>query len=165
MPTSFVVKNGSRILLRFSSGMPQPVSAMRIATWLRVVQLRRDDDLALRLDGLRGIRDDVEEHLVDLRRRAFDLGNLAVELADGGFVLDDVLRDHQRLVEAGVDVEARDRRAVEPAEVLQALRHLRELAQARDAVAREVLNFLDGGFELASRSSTFTSRSAPTNLV
>ena len=113
-----------------------------------IVQLRLDDDLALRLDGLGRVRDDVEEHLVDLRRRALDLGKLAVELVDRRFVLDDVLRDDQRLVEAGVDVEARDRRAVEAAEVLQALRHLRQLAKSRDAVAREVLNFLDRGFEL-----------------
>jgi hypothetical protein len=41
---------------------------------LRVVELRLDGDLALPLDGLGGIRDDVQEHLVDLRRRAFDLG-------------------------------------------------------------------------------------------
>ena len=148
MPTSFVVKNGSRILLRFSSGMPQPVSEMRIATWFGscsfvsmtispcvsmacaafVMMLR---NTWLICDG---------EHC--------DLGDLAVELADGGLVLDDVLRDHQRLVEAGVDVEARDRRAVEAAEILQALRHLRELAQARDAVAREVLDLLDRGVEL-----------------
>ena len=63
-------------------------------------------------------------------------------------MLDDVLRDDQRLVETGVHVEARDRRAVEAAEVLQALRHLGELAQARDAVAREVLDLLDRGIEL-----------------
>ena len=44
--------------------------------------------------------------------------------------------------------KARDRRAVEPAEVLQALRHLGELAEARDAVAGEVLDLLDRGIEL-----------------
>src|SRR5690606_26163245 len=115
---------------------------------VRAHTLRRDDDLALVLDRLRRVRQKVQEYLVDLRRRALDLGNVAVELAHLGLVLDDVPRDRQRLVEPRVHVEARDRRAVETAEVLEALRHIGQVLEAFDAVPREVLGLLEEGLEI-----------------
>ncbi len=115
---------------------------------LGIVNLGGDDYLALLVNGLCGICDDVQKDLIDLRGRALDLRQLPIELANVSLVLQGVSCNQERLVETGVDIEARDRRPVQTAEVFEALGHLGQLGQAFDAVPGQVPGLLEAGFDL-----------------
>ena len=72
LPTSLVVKNGSKIRLRIASGMPPPVSPMLTTAKPSSTQRPHGDQSlvggALHLvgDGVRGVDDEIQHHLVDL---------------------------------------------------------------------------------------------------
>ncbi len=149
VPTSLVVKNGSRILLRFSSGMPQPVSSMRIATWFGSYSARRDRDRALGLDRLGGVRDDVQEHLVDLRRRALDLRAAGRSTSRPWLCASrcssrSPASCRDRAFTSKLAIGARSRRLKSFRLCAISVRSFK----TRDAVAREVLDLLDRGLEL-----------------
>ena len=85
-PTALVVKNGSKICGKISSGMPQPLSATSIDDFA-VPCLGRDRDPAVgamgRLDRLHGVDQQVQEDLVELRGRAAHQRQVAEALLDG----------------------------------------------------------------------------------
>ena len=112
-----------------------------------------DYDALAVLGGLGGVRQQVEEHLVHLRGRAGDARQLA-ELAPQRAVLQLVLRDADRALDALVQVEIRDLAAVEPAEVLEVADHLRDLADAENAVLHQALDLGERG-AAAQRGETF----------
>ena len=72
-PTSLVVKNGSKMRARMSSGMPPPVSGcdhhVSPSTRVLTVILPRAAVLPDRVgDGMRRVHDEIQHHLVDLSR-------------------------------------------------------------------------------------------------
>src|SRR5581483_6890536 len=96
------------------------------------------------VDRLGGVRDDVQEHLIDLRRRAGDEGNLAVFLDDLNLALQHGLGELQYVVEPFVKVEPGDPLAIETAEVLQVQHQLADLIEPAQAAREKVFHFLDG---------------------
>ena len=92
-PTSLVVKNGSKMRARMSSGMPPPVSPMAMTTSF-AFDARAHGDLAARAasldrvgDGVRRIHHEIQHDLVDLAAVAGHGRKLAVV----GFHIRDVL--------------------------------------------------------------------------
>ena len=90
--------------------------------------------------GLRGVGDQVQENLVDLRGRARDVWHLAVVLANLDVVLEQVARQQQRAVEARLDREVGDALAVQTAEVLQVEHNLRDLLDAVHAIVEQAVH-------------------------
>ena len=79
LPTSLVVKNGSKMRSRFSCGIPQPLSAKRISDG--VASDRGGDRdapgrgvLAGGMDGMCRVDDEIHEHLIQLADVAHHLG-------------------------------------------------------------------------------------------
>ena len=71
-------------------------------------------------------------------------GTSSKPLFDDDAVLQQVARDQQRFLDAFAHVEPIFGRAIEPAEVLQALHELADLVQTFGAVLREPDDFVDG---------------------
>ena len=85
------------------------------------------------IGGLGGIGDQIEEHLIDLGRRAFHQRNI-LQLLAHDLVLDQAGRDDQRARAPLVEIEALQLAAVQPAEVLQVENHFGNLVDAVQAV-------------------------------
>ena len=97
------------------------------------------------VDGLRRVVDQVEEDLIELRRRAVNRGELAEIALDLDPALELVLADLERRLQALVQIEQFGRRAVHPAEVLQTLHQLVDLVHAVHGVLKQHIG-LDHAF-------------------
>ena len=151
-PTSLVVKKGSKIRERISSGMPQPSSLTEMMTSsprccvLTRINPRRPrvlDDVA---DGVRGVDHQVQDDLVDVVDVASDGGDVAELGLQVGHVLVLVGRDDQRALDGAVEIDRRHlvrpgvrellHRADDPRDALQPLE--RALERLRHVLAQVV---------------------------
>ena len=139
-PTPLVVKNGSKIC-----GQDLVGDAAAVVGHL-------DDDLAVdragadrdppvdavrRLDGLHGVDQQVQEDLVELGRRAGDLGQLAELLLDGDAAAIEPAPDHlEGRADRLVDVDLIDLGAVEPGEAAEVLHDVGHPLDALPRAAR-----------------------------
>ena len=100
MPTSLVVKNGSKILLFASSGTPGPSSLTSRATTSRSaschVRMTSDAAAVGRDHRLLGVDDEVQQHLLDLVRVGEDLRQPRGERRDDVDVREPLLVGAQR---------------------------------------------------------------------
>ena len=130
LPTSLVVKNGSKIFGRTSGGMPCPLSANSTAHPLGVgLERAHGNDAAVLGGSLGGVGEEIQEHLVHLRRRTGNPRDPPEDLVHLA-VLELVLRDRQGRGDTFVQVELGDLTAVESREVLQVRDQLGDLADA-----------------------------------
>ena len=124
-PSGLVVKNGSKIRGTISGAMPAPVSRTSIIDAPALVGPGADADLvALGLalgDGLRGVEEQVQEHLAEARLVAVDQRHVAVVLHQARAVAD-LVPGH---VDRRVEHAAHDHR---PARLLVAAREDLEVA-------------------------------------
>ena len=120
-----------------------PLSATSTATPPPSARVVERDLAAFVRQRLRRVGDQVQEHLVDLRRRAGDRRYLAELLRDLDR-LEHVPRQHRASsFEAVVQVEAGHLAAVEAAEVLEVADDLRHLAGAVQAVLDQPAQLFD----------------------
>ena len=165
LPTSFVVKNGSKIFGCTSSGMPGPSSLIsRTTDSLLGVVPRADDQHAAavrRQHRLLGVDDQIEQHLLHLVAVGEHLRQAGGQRVDDGDVRDALLvgAQRQRLAHDLIDVDHRARR----------LALARERQQVADD-ARGALRFAENGLEAAAdrrieRRSFCDSRSAQLRIV
>ncbi len=103
LPTSLVVKNGSKILLVVSSLMPGP-TVHDLDVDASAVGSRAHGDVALVGDRLDGVGQQVEEDLADLAGVALHRRNVAVLAVDVDPALEFALQQAQRLVDAFVQI-------------------------------------------------------------
>ena len=79
-PTALVVKKGSKIWGRISSAIPQPLSATLTMNFV-TLPFRGDCDQSVLaiggLDGLHGVDQEVQEHLIELCGRTGHQGKIA----------------------------------------------------------------------------------------
>ncbi len=94
------------------------------------------------LDRLRGVGDEVEEHLVDLRGRARDRRNLA-ELLLYLMALQLMLREQQCTVEALIEIDGRNTAAIEAGEVPEIGDDVGNLLDAVKPVVGKLLQLLE----------------------
>ena len=138
-PSGLVVKNGSKILSRIAGSMPLPVSITWISTPSGTGLLPHGHLAAFRA-GVDGVGDQVEHHLVDLRRvarhrRQRGQVGLHLHLVLLGPAADDV----ERRVDAGVQIDLLQVALVEAGEVAQVLDDLLNPLAARRASGRAAL--------------------------
>ncbi len=98
------------------------------------VAAAHDDQAALRADRLGRVDEQVQEHLVQLRRQAFDVGQGAILAPDVGAVLDLVGDDVQRGVDALV--QRRPGPLLVGVDARELLEVLHDLAHPREALLR-----------------------------
>ena len=90
------------------------------------------------LDRLRGVANEVQQHLVDLRRRAVDFGHLAGFMDDGDAALvEDVADNLQRALDQPVDVGLVHAGPVDATEVLEIDDKVADLADAVHGVVEQ----------------------------
>ena len=141
LPTSLVVKNGSKMRERTSTGIPLPVSPIaistcssstRVATRILPLSARALDHVG---DRMRGVDDQIEDHLVDLAGVAVHQR----QLVETGFDLGDVFvfvgGDDQRARDRLVDVDLRHLLAIRMREFLH---RAHDGGDAAETVARAV---------------------------
>ena len=113
-PTFLVVKKGSNTLSRMASGMPVPVSSTSISTAVAVAAGADGDRSPSacpaarpRLDGVRGVDDQVQEDLVQVARPAGYRGQIVGQIGNGfGNVFPFVSGNRQGVFDGPLDVDA-----------------------------------------------------------
>ena len=124
-----------------------PVSLTRTSTVV-AERARRDGERAPLAHRLAGVHAQVHEHLVDLVGMALDARQLAVAPLDGDAALGQVRDQHQRRLEALVQVDRLDVGLVEARERAQ---RAHDVAHARAGQPRHLRQILDGAPDRAPR--------------
>ena len=113
LPTSLVVKNGSKARAATSAGMPAPVSPISTTTW-RSSAWRADGQGAVAVHRVDGVVDQVGPHLVELAGVRRDRRHGVVVVAHDGDAVAQLVAEHdQGALEPVGDVDVLDGGAVE----------------------------------------------------